>query len=871
MLPLSLEFLPSVGKTLLHKHNITTKQNSQGRGSDWLRVTKAEPCFVCGKFDWCLISADGSAAICARVKSERPAGSAGWLHRHDGDFSALPLREVKRVYQSELASCEVRDKVYRALLAELSLSDAHRANLRARGLSDDDIEAGLYRSLPRDGRPALAQKLALRVSQGDLPPLAGVPGFYMVSGELSYANLAGSVGMLIPVKNCDGLIIGLMVRCDDDSSRGGKYKWVSSAGKFAGCSPGAPAHIAGAELVDDVAIVTEGSLKADIASRFLGVPVIGVSGVGNWRPALDAVKQLDVKYVKVAFDMDKISNPAVKHHLDDMIAGLLAAKFVVYELNWPPEFKGIDDYLAAKTPYLEHHAKLNNFSLEKVLFSLPVEQKTLRLKNLTLRSGKKTARDKVYAQHYAFLNGESWQSWHSYLESRDIYRPLDCLRYGYAYRCDEPPIEPHVVYEPKFCGDRWHCVVDGYRYEQTRAGEAMDAFQAISDKVAGQVISRFVFTLPRELWGKIGFNNFSVLNRLAIDTMAEYYGSQPAGVLVNQWWHTDKPLPDDVKTALYPHIHAAFSNVVKLGSYAYSVAEPHINEARLKDIWARRLAKRFNLKYRFDDASGKPQICIRGKWRTINLRLAGYVPFNDEPYIYSRGKRKGEAAPFSNKAYLRARLRYDMRMPQRDIADYGDKLGLESFNAKQLMMVDSLIGRGSRDKRIGRPLNFRGVRWVGWLADGVKSKNCAQLGIHIPSAKERRAGLKNELDKPVICPQHNVVCSREYVTEVADSGALYQMLRIVSKWDLRPGDVVLDANHRNNGLSWLLSDDTWSRWHNGEAYSPALLSDWQSPDSSYEPIAGLYDKASRCAQCACGRSCHDCSYNVYRYQSPEVD
>jgi len=46
----------------------------------WVRVTKKNPCPICHKPDWCLLSVDGSAAICPRVPSERMAGQAGYLH-----------------------------------------------------------------------------------------------------------------------------------------------------------------------------------------------------------------------------------------------------------------------------------------------------------------------------------------------------------------------------------------------------------------------------------------------------------------------------------------------------------------------------------------------------------------------------------------------------------------------------------------------------------------------------------------------------------------------------------------------------------------------------------------------------------------------
>lgn len=46
------------------------------------RVTKSNPCPVCGRPDWCLVAKDGSAAICARIEdgSTKRCGDAGNLH-----------------------------------------------------------------------------------------------------------------------------------------------------------------------------------------------------------------------------------------------------------------------------------------------------------------------------------------------------------------------------------------------------------------------------------------------------------------------------------------------------------------------------------------------------------------------------------------------------------------------------------------------------------------------------------------------------------------------------------------------------------------------------------------------------------------------
>jgi hypothetical protein len=49
--------------------------------TSWRRVSRDRPCPVCGRPDWCLVSADGTAAICPRVESPRRCGDAGWLHR----------------------------------------------------------------------------------------------------------------------------------------------------------------------------------------------------------------------------------------------------------------------------------------------------------------------------------------------------------------------------------------------------------------------------------------------------------------------------------------------------------------------------------------------------------------------------------------------------------------------------------------------------------------------------------------------------------------------------------------------------------------------------------------------------------------------
>ena len=68
--------------------------------STWQRVTKRQPCAVCGKADWCLYAGPDdspTAVICARTESSKRCGEGGWLHvlRDDGPTWAPWQRSIR--------------------------------------------------------------------------------------------------------------------------------------------------------------------------------------------------------------------------------------------------------------------------------------------------------------------------------------------------------------------------------------------------------------------------------------------------------------------------------------------------------------------------------------------------------------------------------------------------------------------------------------------------------------------------------------------------------------------------------------------------------------------------------------------------------
>lgn len=108
------------------------------------RVSKRQPCPVCGKPDWYLISTDDTASpsrvICARVESPLRWGDAGWLHqlREDGGSGLRRFRRALKASSPGAGMVDVgilADRFTRALSAPLLGSLCSRLGLNPEGLA----------------------------------------------------------------------------------------------------------------------------------------------------------------------------------------------------------------------------------------------------------------------------------------------------------------------------------------------------------------------------------------------------------------------------------------------------------------------------------------------------------------------------------------------------------------------------------------------------------------------------------------------------------------------------------------------------------------------------------------------------------------
>lgn len=359
-----------------------------GLKREWIQSTATEPCVICGKAGWCSRLANGKIIDCKRevgqghYRTSTKGGATHHFHRGEGQ-AAPPI--TPRVYKADarIASPEIRDRVYRALLAELGLSPVHRGRLAGRGLPGAVIDDRLFATLA-GGRQALAARVRERVGLTD-EQMIGVPGFYL--GDYGVLSLAGMAGLLVPTFDMGGRVVGIQVRADGADSEFARYTWLSGIKR--GGAPAEPLpHCPPYQGDRTTARLTEGMLKAEVALANDGIWTVSVPGVSSWQRAIPAFKQAGTKVVRLAFDADWTTKKDVCNALVGAAARLASEGFEVQVETWPLETaKGIDDLIATgQTPtLLVGHAAVDFLAAARALHAPTASDTGPRiLRNYTL-------------------------------------------------------------------------------------------------------------------------------------------------------------------------------------------------------------------------------------------------------------------------------------------------------------------------------------------------------------------------------------------------------------------------------------------------------------------------------------------------------
>ena len=331
----------------------------------WKRVKKTHPCLVCGGVDKCCHAPsldDPVVVLCVKsstfngktVLEKEAGGMPAFYHqirKPYGDSSEIlrgavdPDKYAKLLGLSPASlNTDLINLVYARLLALCPLSVADDTDNRERGIDPQSLG---YGTLPTSGRRK--DIVAALVSDFGRDDLLGVPGFLI--DATGGAAIHSGPGLLVPRRDKSGKIVSIVRR--DPKADCVKNKWMPlSGGKnhddSGGASCGVRLHWARAGDPSAPVIVTEGERKADIiAAKIPGVMVVSIPGVAAWAGSGLVDELAGFAVVRIAFDADLRTNPAVGKELLKLSRALKEPGRAIEYVTWDPPHKGLDDALLA--------------------------------------------------------------------------------------------------------------------------------------------------------------------------------------------------------------------------------------------------------------------------------------------------------------------------------------------------------------------------------------------------------------------------------------------------------------------------------------------------------------------------------------------
>lgn len=342
----------------------------------WVNVTRAQPCGICGKPDWCSRSADGQIQLCRRQQGpgaiERKDSSGGvyWLHfardydrsQRDRVEQASQEKEPDEAiqYKYERADADTLHAVYMDLLGQLDLLPGHEEHLRnQRKLDPEFIKDEGYKSLPIGGsqRRGIAAALTRRFGR----TLLSVPGFFGTQVPIQVQDthglpgtthaiykwrieIGGDDGLLIPCRDIQGRIVALQIRTTI-----GEYRYFSgrsfAAAKFVPVVH-VPRH--SSDMDTSAVRLIEGVFKATKATLATGILSLGLPNGGAWAHAIPLLNQIKPRTVLVTPDADVRTNQGISASLAREVNELASRGYEVVIEAWTADKgKGLDDVVNA--------------------------------------------------------------------------------------------------------------------------------------------------------------------------------------------------------------------------------------------------------------------------------------------------------------------------------------------------------------------------------------------------------------------------------------------------------------------------------------------------------------------------------------------
>jgi len=313
------------------------------------------------------------------------------------------------IISDTLKLAQIKHEVYSTLLSKCRLERRHQNDLiKKRGLKLGQIEILGYATYPDPTRLTEIADELLNIFGSD--KLSAVPGFYVDELDGKW-RIGGVQGLAIPARNIEGKIQAIKIRTDGDKKDGGgKYLSLSSKDKPCGTSPGVCVHLPAVKSNFDISRivrVTEGEVKADIATLLSGTKTISIPGVNSWGLSLPVLENLKPKKVLIALDADSATNPHVAEALRSLYFKLKESYAVAIETWRPDHGKGIDDVLKNGHPIQtfdsekEQHEYLNSLAKpDAICFDEDERPTPFDLARLFLERSGLVAGDRIDLRHW---------------------------------------------------------------------------------------------------------------------------------------------------------------------------------------------------------------------------------------------------------------------------------------------------------------------------------------------------------------------------------------------------------------------------------------------------------------------------------------